>query len=382
MTGHRVCLAAPFCLFVALLLGACSEEPFAPLENQQEVTKPEINLARRVKTQDAPSSPTAPISALEDVAPHSVSLTTVSSGNVAVGGFDPQYCADPERCDGSGGGGWEPGEGYSLPGLTMDTCRYRTVTGQDVDGDGVDDECEWQLAYNFRPVLRFSRHDGDKSRETYWMAHHKRSCGAYYYNGVSGYCTAILDVVRIAYILGYHRDTGLFGHDGDSEIIILEVAYDSYDNRWKTSRAFLSAHYGVVNPPADKSRWWWYPEFAYPSPSHFKWYPRVWVADDKHANYGSKSACNSGAWLFADDCDDNTVNERVEVVRSRNIGERNHKLIDRTTSVQGFPGTEWFWTNNGDFRGWLGGTNEGSTAYYYFLSAFMSWPSTIDLNVF
>jgi hypothetical protein len=174
----------------------------------------------------------------------------------------------------------------------------------------------------------------------------------------------------------------LFSHDGDSEIIILEVAYDSYDNRWKTSRAFLSAHYGVANPPADKSRWWWYPEFTYPNPSHFKWYPRVWVADDKHANYGSKSACNAGAWLFSDDCDDNTVNERVEVVRSRNIGERNHKLIDRTTSVQGFPGTEWFWSNNGDFRGWLGGTNEGSTAYYYFLSAFMSWPSTIDFNVF
>lgn len=315
------------------------------------------------------------------VGPTTRAAKLVASGNVVPYGPTEQQQCDVGECSG-GGDPIDPGPTpaeVSLDGITMDACRNRQVSGQDSDSDLLDDDCEYRLAYNFRPVMRFNSNDGNTVRESFWMAHRIYGCNSYYYNGVSATCLGTWEVVRIAYLLGYRNDTGFNGHNGDSEFIIVEARYDATSDSWFTSRAYMPAHWGVSNPPADKSRWWYSSELQFPGLSYGSPAPRAWVSVSKHANYATQSACNAGSWLFNDTCEGNALEEGAEVRRERNVGESTSRLIDAVTAPQPvYLGTEWFWCYSSGFCGWHTDRSDCASPYSQILSAMMSNPNGYD----
>jgi hypothetical protein len=321
------------------------------------------------------ASPVAADAAIESTG--SLTLSSANGRPTTGGGVGTMAYCDGSDCDGGGGpAGTPPGAGISIPDLTMNACRNRTVSGVDRDNDYLDDECEWKIAYNFAPALRFTYGDTTTSRETYWAAHAKEACVTAETNDtINFYCLEWLPVIRVFYALGYHKDGGWSfafpAHNGDSEFLIVEVAYDHQEETWKHTRTFMSSHQGS---PSGESGWWyhnWRDRGYIEYPYTVNGYHRVWVEKNKHANYGTEATCDDGP---AGGCGSGWQ-ERVDVRIEDNIGEYSHNLLTFVSSRQGYPGTECFWCI-GSFRGWH--SSGQTTGYRDYLEAAMSRPNMKD----
>lgn len=297
---------------------------------------------------------------------------------------------DPE-CSGGGGGG---GTGFAVdthpmaPGYWMGTtvtpqaCISPTGAGiSDADLDGTHDYCENLLAERFRPALSFSAYDCDTGQEPYWAAKAFPAQG---------------NVVRVAYLFAYYRDCGIQdpqplgcsvqvlggtlltfngllpsysigplpvspeplcdGHQGDSEFLILDLAYDPYTYHWYVKRGFFSAHWGTGG---DHSRLVGTGGIEYPE--KYGGYPKVWAAEGKHANYPSRSACSNDGGIY-DTCHSNPdAATRIRHSKYYNVGSARANFISQGTCVTGgrlvayYPwlyGTECFWIPGNTFAGW------------------------------
>ena len=245
-----------------------------------------------------------------------------------------------DECEDEGGGGFNWG-GYFMPSwLTWNQCIFLPY---DLDGDGFDDECIYELAKRFAPVLA-THPDDIVTREPAWTAGPIPGDGR----------------VVIFYAISYHFDLGCrtlicspvrgaTRHFGDSEwIVLLLEPVSPTSNRWRVVRATLSAHwqtgfwdYSVV---VERSDMFWADEYA--------GRPLIWVSEGKHANYKSRASCNGKPW---DTCSGN-VREPfpLEVLRHRHLGLSWGNVLMDCVSSHGHgpqPGQECYWTAN-RFRGW------------------------------
>lgn len=168
--------------------------------------------------------------------------------------------------------------GAPAPGIPAgwDTpeCAPRSAARDDPDADGLAERCEDALAAAFAPLLVFDETD----------------CG-----WDQPVCRLTPWVCR--------------PHAGDSEIALVEVAFDPGSGRWAAERVFLSAH--CHGRSDGRCRW-----YAGREMERFAWVdgvprgaPVVWVARGKHGGYPSRAACDAGHWGY-DSCDRNAAAAR------------------------------------------------------------------------
>jgi len=251
----------------------------------------------------------------------------------------------------------------------------------DADEDGLSDFCENQLAYAFRPELRYSTVYDDTRGEPYWAAR-PDSAGH----------------VVIGYLFSYYRDLGslqygcsppgndlkkdLGCHNGDSESVWLTVYFNSSTSHWLLHRTAYSAHDDWNDTSATSPG-------TYPLhveyPGRLGGYPRVWIAEQKHANYFTQSDCTGAhkeplpplVVLTWDVCTDDVDSARFAFSDAWNIGSEVHPLINGVTSrdpsyeYYGGGRVECYWTDK-PFRGWVPDTVGGGDAASY-LSKLILW---------
>jgi hypothetical protein len=294
--------------------------------------------------------------------------------------FGVQYvdpCAtDPYLCDPSCTPEWTaqcpygpppaPAEGVAVPsGYDRHSCFVSSDPSQDADNDGINDQCEYEVANTFRPFLAVSPNDDNLEREPYWAVAKVR-------NPQSGYEKHL----RIFYALSYHEDGGspsggFKAHHGDSEFIIIQVVPPSEPGgRWLLFRATLSAHWGALTDATQTVEDWW---LTYPEGTP-RARPLVWVAEDKHANYDSWISCDEGAYYW-DNCDGNYYNTynsyfTVEVLPNANLGDGYSGYLTYCAySRKGRPGRECFWDWS-NFYGWTERSGDWAGPYAEALWAF------------
>jgi hypothetical protein len=259
--------------------------------------------------------------------------------------------------------------GISLPGFTNTYCRSATTnTADDIDGDRLRDECEYQLAAAFAPQLvqpnEFNYANGGVPGEyLFAVGPAPASAG-----------------IRIGYLPAYYWDWGNVynnsgAHTGDSEFIIVEVLNDPGTSRWRTVSVFLSAHCGALLPfigwfEADPDCQWWGPEYFAFVNGVYQGAPVVWVSNRKHANYISFARCQGGTAI--DRCDDGPrVYRRFPISREYHVlpnARPNWHLIPPRRYLDWVDPTKLEDFSRGDtetkFNGWQGLTfGGGSTAY-------------------
>jgi hypothetical protein len=256
-----------------------------------------------------------------------------------------------------------PPVGGGQVGYTLDsTITFNACTsggGPDLDNDGILDSCEHALAFAFRPQLIMNSGDDAPSREPHWSV--RLGTGA--------------NEIEVFYLFAYHRDAGstlpggLTSHDGDSEFVILVLRNPlPSSSRWVLETAELSAHWATMMDGTALYDWDWLEP-------HDVWggRPRVWVAKNKHANYRSKSVCNSGAW-YTDTCNGNQDLGALSVPTHRNIGNKWSgggavQLINQVYSGYGhLNGVEYFWAGD-RFKGW----HTASTSAGGYMHSLQAW---------
>lgn len=259
---------------------------------------------------------------------------------------------DPE------GGSTSWTSGVRLPSGYTYQCMVAAGASGDTDGDGILQQCEYELAYAFRPFLQWDQGEESSNKQGYWAI--KRG-------GTS-------NEVKIMYLMGYFADSGhdIAGgaHDGDSEFLVFTVSYRN--GWWRFSSAFLSAHWGV--PFVDASSTRSTNEFEHPDGNPYA-RPKIWVAEDKHANYSSQGLCDAGA-NYADNCDQ-PINalESLGLLADSNIGNREggtRQLLNcvvRTAHGGGGTKDECLWSYS-EFSGWQDRYSKNSTGYTKILDAF------------
>ncbi|MEX2281938.1 MAG: hypothetical protein WEE89_05605 [Gemmatimonadota bacterium] len=231
-----------------------------------------------------------------------------------------------------------PGSAGIFLGSSMSYSACTSTSINDVDNDGLDDFCEFQIALSFRPTISTNPYDEDITREPYWAA---------------------IDAgteIRVAYLPSYHFDNGnefsgicdfetwgfCAGHFGDSEFTIAHIGYNPSTQHWLLNRLYTSAHWGTIG---NSSVWSDSTQVEYPQKT--RWWPRVYVARDKHANYRSRSTCNAGG-LETDSCEENIDTDRLTVLEYRNVGSGPPPAgIDSTTTQDNpilYSGFEYYWT--------------------------------------
>jgi hypothetical protein len=245
-------------------------------------------------------------------------------------------------------------------------CMVATYSSGDVDGDGILDSCEYELAYAFRPYLSLANNDFDLRREEYWAG--KKGDNDY--------------AVQIFYALSYYNDGGdpetlnSYAHQGDSEWILAQVAY--HGGKWRLQKAKLSAHWESLSSEGSTETVG-YDGFQYPDGT-YRGRPLVWAARNKHANYKSQSACDSGGFLNADSCDSNSWSisdpaYTVELLSNANLGNSWHTDKDGfkncVLSREGQPYDRWecYWLPDYNFFGWQSPSSGGAGPYYNSLTA-------------
>jgi len=224
-------------------------------------------------------------------------------------------CIDPPDTSGA------PGI-YLGVGVNATVCFNGTQT--DVDGDGISEFCEKNLALAFAPQLALTPTGDDLGREPKFAV---KKLGT--------------NKARIMYLLSYYNDRGpttlwcnnnvlagfglasvwraaCEGHAGDSEWITLDVYYNANANgRWFLDQAIYSAHKGTNTYTRGTG--------AYPPgmvyPGNPGGYPRAYVAYQKHANYATDALCDNGSIVGTDECNA-TLFERVFAGNNVNIGSR------------------------------------------------------------
>jgi hypothetical protein len=223
----------------------------------------------------------------------------------------------------------------------------------DRDADGFDDNCELRLAQAFAPMLNFSSTaEGCKEGEAYWAAK--------FFDNLHPFETG--DFVRIAYLLPYYRDCGTLGHNGDAEFVQLTVTYIPLTKHWKLINSWISAH-AVMGEPVgndfipgvfDSNTSSWGSSFEWPSGRRYS-YPRIWISQNKHGDYRSKNACDTGGLLLgAFETCSNAPRDygRFRVWSGNNIGSYHRQLKNCVPSMKNAASpVECFWTGS-DFDGW------------------------------
>jgi hypothetical protein len=255
----------------------------------------------------------------------------------------------------------------------------------DRDADGFDDNCELRLARAFAPMIRFSNGtERCPGGEAYWVAK--------FFNNLLPFNTG--DFARIGYLMAYYKDCGTLGHIGDSEFIQLTVTFDGATKHWKIINGWYGAHAVIGRPfgnsilgPVGSNSSTWGKEFEWPSGRRYS-YPRVWVSENKHANYRSLAACDNGGVFEGafENCANGVVdNGRFRVWSGNNLGNAHRRLKDCVASLKNAASpVECFWTGT-DFGGWqLSGA--AATAYLpylnsivygcFFMTAGMQWCSS------
>jgi hypothetical protein len=253
------------------------------------------------------------------------------------------------------------------------TETWCTTNGNDIDHDGLDDHCEYRLAWTFRPLMRSYKWD-DVSGEPYYVV---EELGGDY---------------RIIYMLAYYEDWGHSatwhpitspGHIGDSEFVAVDVDYNSSTQHWEVQGIIASCHFEALS---DCTYWRGHGDWEYPEQD--RWYPRVYVSVNKHAGYPSDSACDSGVG-GAEECPSPKVSWRVPVTQGWNVGSRDYPAADvpynqwgndytcvqsrdvTERTIMGRTAGECFWDNGPvDFAGWMPVT--GVTGYSYILQELQS----------
>ncbi len=227
----------------------------------------------------------------------------------------------------------------------------------DGDHDWLDDQCEYLIAKAFAPALAISPSDGYDKGEPYWAVKYFPNDPNYGWG----------EFVRIAYMPAYYLDGGTPGsgataHVGDSEFIMVGVQYNPSTQHWEVRDAYLSAHAGKPTVSSEYVRLRDNLEY----PTRYLAYPRVWVSRGKHANYKSRSDCNSGAFGF-DSCSDNVTVGRLRVYRGRNAGSL---FLDRFPNGVASANPlysnnyrlEYFYTQQ-EFKGWQVTSESGGSPY-------------------
>jgi hypothetical protein len=186
-------------------------------------------------------------------------------------------------------------------------------TGTDADRDGLNDDCEYQVAYWFMPLFWFDAGESGHARRPYFAV-----------KSVS-FSTRTLQVF---YLDTFFEDTGVTtGHDGDPEFQILEVHYSA--GRWYLDWAYLSAH---RKSSCDSSAWYAYGQLEYNTSdtrNALRGWPTLYVAEDKHATYNNLTTCDNGC-LLQDYCSRTTSQflDSTSKLVSRNVGSTTVQLIN------------------------------------------------------
>lgn len=188
-------------------------------------------------------------------------------------------------------------------------------SGADADSDGLNDDCEYQLAYWFMPLLWFDSGESGHGRRPYYAV-----------KSVS-FATR---TVQIFYLDTFFDDTGVTtGHDGDPEFQVFELHYSG--GRWYLDWAYLSAH---RKSSCDSSAWYSHDQLEYDttvdSRNGYRGWPTLYVAEDKHATYNNLSTCDKGCML-QDYCSRTTYQflDTTAKLVSRNVGSRAVQLINQ-----------------------------------------------------
>jgi hypothetical protein len=193
-----------------------------------------------------------------------------------------------------------------------DTCWG---TGADADGDGLNDDCEYQLATWFMPALWFDSGESGYGRRPYYAVKNQSFSAR---------------TVQIFYMDTFFDDTGVTtGHDGDPEFQILEVHYSS--GAWYLDWVYMSAH---RKSSCDSSAWYAFDQLEYDTATDprnaYRGWPTLYVAEDKHATYNSLSTCDNGCF-YQDYCSKYAY-ERLDPsnkLASRNVGSTAVQLINQ-----------------------------------------------------
>lgn len=198
-------------------------------------------------------------------------------------------------------------------------------------------------------------------------------------------------LVRVAYMFSYYRDEGPVGwcpiggelcegHNGDSELAVIDVRYNSATQHWLVDTAHFHQHGHVTR--AARSRKQQYPINAYSVtgwgdtvlypvtyPQRAGGFLRVFVAQGKHASYFHTTECDAGGFEGSDECDDLNSIVRLNAPSGGNIGSRQVRFIDCVLAEDsqhpyyGAGRIECYW-NEQPFRGWfpeaIGGGHAGA----------------------
>lgn len=366
--GGRVLLLEP----AVVAFGTDPEQAraAAPHQNRRTVSTRGEALAAELRQQ-------------HDVGPHGLRSGPMVVGTLSLA-CDPETAIVP--CDGGGGGGGYPvswdgiklASGKRWADCTVYATGYDGHPITDADDDKWDDGCESELALAFEPTFAWSWRDCNMMGEPYFSATDYVKPDA-----------TPTHQLTIFYAIGYHRDcgspvlnTGLTGHIGDSEFIVLNLGWapnpnagaDPLDGKWYTWKTYLSAHW---NTPSTASSYYDGRDMQYNSlRTSFLGRPNVWVAEDKHGNYRTQGACDAGAF-YTDNCDRNQDNGWTLLLPSTaNLGQSylpflgasNSAVTSRDLARGGHPeygGVEYYWTSD-RFHGWYTGpfaTDAGASPY-------------------
>ncbi len=241
------------------------------------------------------------------------------------------------------------GSGYFLSGISPETCFNNLNPNiTDADHDWLDDNCEYQLAMAFRPLLQMSAMESCPEGQPYWAA-------KYFPHA---------DFVRLAYMPAWHYDCDVGYHYGDSEFITVDIVYNPSSNHWQLWNMWTSAHWKatLLGIGVDFSRWTSYSGVEFPDRP--QGHPRVWVSSGKHANYPTQNSCNNQGvtidtcllyvFLANDSGPRFGASFRLNVLPNRNAGSRFADLLGCTYPVLAFvrpSRCEMFFTEQ-RFNGW------------------------------
>jgi hypothetical protein len=298
--------------------------------------------------------------------------------------------------DGSGGGGITPMcqlgctdpdpypsyPGYYLgSGVTPTLCVHGDYNDQDEDGFG--DYCETWIGTSFAPEL-YTWSSDYVDREPRWALTPLTASGTH---------------VRVAYLFSYYRDEGPVGwcpfggelcqgHNGDSEMIVVDIRYVATKKHWIVDTATFMHHANFsyikrgLGETYPQTVWHWNPQiYNFEASQWVATYPhkaggylRVFVAQGKHASYFHPEQCNTNG-LGTDVCDDLNTLTRLETTGINNLGSRDNPFIDCVSAQNpshpyyGSPREECYWNFDEEaeeeFRGWfpLSAGGGGSTLY-------------------
>lgn len=207
-------------------------------------------------------------------------------------------------------------------------------TGADADRDGLNDDCEHELAYWFMPDLWFDSGESGYGRRPYYAVKNHN------------FSTRTL---QIFYLDTFYDDTGvLTGHDGDPEFQILEV--HNSGGVWYLDWVYMSAH---RKSACDSSAWYSYDQIEYDTSfdpgNAYRGWPTLYVAEDKHATYNSLANCDKGC-LYQDYCSKyahQALDPSGQLI-SRDVGSTAVPLINQVV----FNGKTERLLDDVEFKGW------------------------------